>query len=79
MDTNKTFIWDLFFKLFDTAVGTIIIMACYFSYYLTLEIQECIQAKEFLTGENFVMSLISLGVLIGSIVTAVKKTVDKNA
>ena len=68
-----------FFKLFDTAVGTIIIMACYFAYYLTLEIQECLNAKEFLTGENFVMALISLGVLIGSIITAAKKTIDKNA
>lgn len=73
MDENKSFIWDLFFKLFDTALGTVIIMVCYFAYYLTLQIKECINANEFLTGENFIMSLISLGVLVGSIITAIKK------
>ena len=74
---NNNFIFELFLKLFDTAVGTIIIISCYLVYYVTGFIMNCIEAGTFIMNDNFTLCLISLAVLIGSVITVITKNNKK--
>ena len=74
---NNNFIFELFLKLFDTAVGTIIIISCYLVYYVTNFVMNCIEAGMFIMNDNFTLCLVSLAVLIGSIITVITKSKQK--